>query len=102
MSLSSWGRSSHMSSPNGRSRGRGLHQYSSLSSHDLGDEIPLMSADEAHGGGEEEGWESSSEEEDVLEQSRWVSRRRWQQRIKNHSGLVGWFFDGGWQLLLKK
>ena len=59
MSRSSWGRSAHTSSPNGRTRGRGIHQYSSLSSHDLGDEIPLMSADETQGGGEEEEWESS-------------------------------------------
>lgn len=99
MSLTSWGR---VGSPNGRGRGRGLHQYSSLRSHDVGDEVPLMS--DEMGGGREEGEElgSSDEEEDLLEQSQWASRKRWQQRIRTQSGLVGWFLDGGWQLLLKK
>ena len=84
-----------MGSPRG---GRGLHQYTSLSTHDIGDEIPLIS----RGGEREEEEESSGEEEDLLEQSRWVSRKKWQQRIKTQSSLVGWFFDGGWQLLLSK
>ena len=97
MSLSSWGR------PNGRGRGRGSHQYSSLNSHDLGDEAPLMSANEGGEGEGEEWGDSSGEEEDILEKTQWAgSRRRWRQRIRTHSGLVGWFFDGGWQLLLKK
>ena len=100
MSLSSWG---HGSSPSGRGRGRGLHHYTSLNSQDSGDEQPLMSAGGELGGGEEgEEWGSSGEEEDLLEQSQWVSRKRWQQRIRSQSGLIGWFFDGGWQLLLNK
>lgn len=105
MSLSSWGRGRSVGSPNGRGRGRDLHQYSSLITHDPGDEVPLMNTRERRGGEqeeEEEEWESSGEEEDLLEQTQWVGRKRWQQRIKTQSSMVGWFFNGGWQLLLKK
>lgn len=101
MSLSSWGRGRHRGSPNGRGIGRGLHLYSSLNSHDAGDEVPLMSPSEERGGGLR-GGEESSGEEDLLEQAHWAGRKRWQQRIRTQSSLVGWFFDGGWQLLLKK
>lgn len=102
VSLSSWGRGRHRGSHNGRGVGRGLHLYSSLNSHDAGDEVPLISPSEERGGlhgGEV--WESSGEE-DLLEQTHWTGRKRWQQRIRTQSSLVGWFFDGGWQLLLKK
>lgn len=100
VSLSSWGRGRHRGSHNGRGVGRGLHLYSSLNSHD---EVPLISPSEERGGlrGGEEVWESSGEE-DLLEQPHWAGRKRWQQRIRTQSSLVGWFFDGGWQLLLKK
>ena len=101
LSLSSWGHGSGMGSP----RGRGLHRYTSLESHDTGDEVPLMSP--VHmgggGGGGGEGEESSEEEEDLLDTSSTrTGRRRWQQRIRTQSGLVSWFFNQGWQLLLSK
>lgn len=104
MSLSSWGRGRHRGSLNGRGVGRGLHMYSSLNSHNAGDEVPLMSPSDGGGGGEHGGeeWESSGEEEDLLEQAHWGGRKKWQQRIRTQSSLVGWFFDGGWQLLLNK
>ena len=104
LNLTSWGHGKTLGTPRGRGRGRGLHRYTSLDSHDheAGDEVPLMSP-VGVGGGEEGGGESSEEEEeDLLEESSTVRRRRWQQRIKTHSGLIGWFFDRGWQLLLSK
>ena len=102
LSLSSWGRGMNMGSPRGRGRGRGLHRYTSLDSHDTGDEVPLMSPVHMGGGRGGEREESSGEEEDLLEQSSGKGRKRWQQRIKTQSGLVSWFFDQGWQLLLSK
>ena len=56
------------------------------------DEVPLM-REEGEGEGEESG-ESSRE--------MWVGRRRWRNRIRSRSSLVGLLFDGGWQLLLRK
>ena len=97
LSLSSLSRGSNMSS-RGRGRGRGLHRYTSLDSQDTGDEVPLMSP--VHVGGGEES--SGEEEEDLLEGSFRTGRRRWQQRIRTQSGLISWFFDQGWQLLLSK
>ncbi|CAI8041365.1 Probable phospholipid-transporting ATPase IIB, partial [Geodia barretti] len=95
LSLSSLSRGGNMGS-RGRGRGRALHRYTSLDSHDTSDEVPLMSP--VHVGGGEES--SGEEEEDLPEGSSGTGRRRWQQRIRTQSGLISWFFDQGWQLLL--
>ena len=103
LNLTPWGHGMTTGTPRGRGRGRGFHRYASLDSHDTGDEVPLMSPVHVGGGGGEGEWgESSGEEEDLLEQSTRTGRKRWRQRIKTHSGLVSWFFDRGWQLLLSK
>ena len=96
LSFTTWGRSGF----GGRGKGHVQPHYSSLSSYDLMEE--MGEEGEGEGGEEGEGGWESGEEEELLEKSRWASRRKWEQRIRSHSSLVSWFFDGGWQLLLKR
>lgn len=77
--------------------GRGRGHYSALELNDM-DEIPLM--------GEERGIPSNEEEDDEEEEEVvWEGlggRRKWQQRMRSHSTLLGLVCGGGWKVVLKK
>ena len=95
-----WGRDRTRSSSRGRG-GQGRGRYSALELNDMDlDEIPLMNEERGVASDEER-----EEEKDDVEGTVWHQlggRRRWQQRMRSHSTLVGLIFGGGWKVVLKK
>ena len=95
--------------PSSRGRGgRGRGHYTSLEIGDM-DEIPLMGGIPSNE--EEEGGEGEEEEEEGMGTgggARGVvwnglgGRKRWQQRMRSHSTLLGLVCGGGWKVVLHK
>ena len=83
--------------------GKGRGHYTPLEVNDM-DEIPLMSdekgvvSDEE----EEEGEEEAKDEAEGLVWQRLGGRKKWQQRMRSHTTLLGLICGGGWQVVLAK
>lgn len=88
------------SSSRGRG-GKGRGHYSALDLNDM-DDIPLVTDRGVASSDDEEAEEEEKEEGEGRMWHQLGGRRRWQQRIRSHSTLLGLICGGGWQVLLTK
>ena len=99
--LSLGGGANSRTRPASRGRGgRGRGHYTALELNDM-DEIPLM-GEEHHGGIHSDEGEEDEEEMGGAGWERLGGRKRWQQRMRSHSTLLGLICGGGWKVVLTK